>query len=84
MNHCYVYYLEGYTLMDALMIMVYCLSASCDGDLKKINWMVSSDAPYILFNASKLNTEVQDLLDAWYAFIDAVSTLPAIIDSLDA
>ncbi|CAG9314296.1 unnamed protein product [Blepharisma stoltei] len=60
---CYI--LKDATFTDALESMLFCFSASIDGDFSKIDLQVTTGKPYIKISKDGLKPEHSHVADAW-------------------
>ena len=64
------------TFYDSLMAMLFCLSASGEGDLESVGFEYLPGPPYITVNLSLLYPEHRKILPAWVHLITIATTLP--------
>mmetsp|Transcript_10532 Transcript_10532/g.10530 ORF Transcript_10532/g.10530 Transcript_10532/m.10530 type:complete len:257 (+) Transcript_10532:13-783(+) len=60
------------TFKDALDSMLYCYSASTDGDFSKINLEITTEKPYVNIERHGLKTEHHIIADAWNDMLEAI------------
>ncbi|CAG9333619.1 unnamed protein product [Blepharisma stoltei] len=60
------------TFKDALDSMLYCYSASTDGDFSKINLEIVPEKPYVNIERHGLKPEHHHIADAWNDMLEAI------------
>ena len=68
--------LKNPTFFDFLMAMLFCLSASGEGDLENIGFELSNEAPFIQVNEDLLYVEHRGIMMAWRTLMHLVERLP--------
>ena len=69
--------LKSPTFFDSLMAMLFCLSASGEGDLESVEFTYSRTPPYITVNSDLLYPEHRKILPAWSQLITLAASLPS-------
>lgn len=69
--------LKSPTFFDSLMAMLFCLSASGEGDLESVEFTYASSPPYITVNSALLYPEHRSILPAWNHLITLATSLPS-------
>lgn len=69
--------LKSPTFFDSVMAMLFCLSASGEGDLESIGFEHTATPPFITVNPSLLYPEHRKILPAWTHLIDLATNLPS-------
>jgi dGTP triphosphohydrolase len=75
-KHCHVACIKDHTFQDAVMVMMYCFSASGDGDLSKLNPEVKDKSPFIKVDKKKLKPEHVELANAWDHLVEQLCKVP--------
>jgi hypothetical protein len=75
--------LRDHTTEDGIMIMLYCFSASSNGDFAKLEYRLSSDAPFIYVKRDSLEHQHWAITDAWWHFATEVAKIPSKLEPLE-
>ena len=72
------------TFFDFLMAMLFCLSASGEGDLEAIDFTYMREAPFITVNEDLLYVEHRGIMLAWKRLIPLAVQIQEVLESLRA
>lgn len=76
--------LKSPTFFDFLMAMLFCLSASGEGELDAVEFTYGREAPFITVNEDLLYMEHRGIMPAWKALIALAVTLPDMLEPIRA
>ena len=74
--------LKNPTFFDFLMAMLFCLSASGEGELEAVELTFGREAPFISVNEDLLYVEHRGIMPAWKTLIALAVSLPDILEPL--
>lgn len=74
--------LKNHTVEDSIMIMLYCFSASSNGDFGKLEYRTSHDAPWIYVKKDSLEHQHWPITDAWWYFAVELEKIPGRLEPL--
>lgn len=84
----HAYLLNDCTLEDAIMAMLYGLSASTNGDFDKIDLKIDDDSPYVKMSKHKVEHHMHEVVEAWNYFaeklVDSVKILADLPEQIKA
>jgi hypothetical protein len=75
--------LRDHTTEDGIMIMLYCFSASSNGDFAKLEYRISHDAPFIYVKKDSLEHQHWPITDAWWYFATEIAKIPSKLEPLE-
>mmetsp|Transcript_7380 Transcript_7380/g.7239 ORF Transcript_7380/g.7239 Transcript_7380/m.7239 type:complete len:231 (+) Transcript_7380:76-768(+) len=70
------------TFSDALTMMLYCYSASTDGDFEKIHLRLVDYKPYIEVDKQGLKSDHYGIVDRWNDLVETLETAPNRLEEL--
>lgn len=76
--------LKNPTFFDFLMAMLFCLSASGEGELGAVEFTFGREAPFITVNEDLLYVEHRGIFPAWKTLIALAVTLPEMLEPMRA
>jgi hypothetical protein len=74
--------LKEYHYIETVRVMLWSLSASVGGDLKKLGLKVMADAPYIDVNKTRLLPETAELYESFFEYIRVLASGPDLLKQI--
>ena len=68
--------LKNPTFFDSVMAMLFCFSASGEGNLENINFCYSQEPPFVTVNSDMLYLEHRKIVPAWNRVVSLAHKVP--------